>query len=104
MIRQYMIMEVLNEAGDAVRELIPLRDHDVVHHSRVVTSHKSRIDKYRRQGVSIFDEIEVNPEMLKPRATFSINTYQIWAALQDIQLTTHHMVGVRVVCRDNPIL
>ena len=78
-------MNTVVAASDAVRELIPFSGNAVVHHTRAVTTYTSRIKKYRRQGVRIFDKIDKDPEMLKPRATFSNDAAPIWAALQTIQ-------------------
>jgi len=50
-----------------------------------VSTYQSRMVKYRRRGIRIFDNIEANPDMSKLRGPFSNNVNSIWAALQDIR-------------------
>ena len=56
--------------------------NSIVCHKRLVSTYRSKIDKYRRHGNRIFDEIEVDLGMLNTRATF-VNP--LGAALQDVR-------------------
>ena len=92
-------MEAMIRAGDASRRLVPYADKSIVYHNRVVSTYRSRIDKYRRRGVRIFDEIEVIPEMLK-QEQLSVATSIPYGLPCKIQgLTSNCMVGVTVVHR-----
>ena len=97
MIWWYMIMEALIRAGDAAGELILFRDNAIVHHNRVVTSYQSRIDKYRRRGVRIFDKIDVDPEMLKREQCSVTMPIPCGLPCKRYRLTSHCMVRVTVV-------
>ena len=59
-----MIMEAMIRVNDGSIRLMPYTGNSIVCHNRLVSTYRSRIVKYRRRGVRIFDEIEVNLEML----------------------------------------
>jgi len=63
-----MILKAMIRANDGYMRLMTYTGNSIVCHNRLVSTYQSRIDKYRRRGVRIFDEIEVDPEMLNTRA------------------------------------
>jgi len=80
-----MIKNVMIRVNDESMRLLSYMHNAVVFHKRVVNTYRSMIDKYKKRGVRIFDEINVDPEMLKTRAPFPNDDNHIEQAPKDIR-------------------
>ena len=85
MIQRTMITEAIIRANDGSMRLVPYTGNSVVCHNRLISTYRSRIGKYRRRGVRIFDEIEVDLEVLNTRATFNNDGNPLGGLLYKIQ-------------------